>query len=299
MPPVSAGPKPLPTRSRRTTQPAGGRVVDAFGTVGDRRLRNVPLDQIEPNPDQPRKHFDAAKLELLAGSLSARGLLQPVLVRPLAGDRYELIAGERRWRAAHLAGLSHLAAFIRSDTDDGAALELALIENAARQDLSVVEEARTLSVLLDDLEVTQQVLAQRVGRSRPDLANTVRLLELPESVLDLLDSSVLSKGHGKALLTEPDPDRRLQLARDAVAHAWSVRTLERTIARAQGPDERRRPVPSDHAAAGQRLADALSGRVDAPVKVKPHGTGFRIEFAVHDRAHAETIVARFGELRKT
>lgn len=297
---MSSGPRPLPSRSPREPRPAGGRVVDAFGSVGDRRLSDVPLDAIEPNPAQPRKRFDPAALERLAASLRERGLLQPVLVRPAGRGRYELIAGERRWRAAQLAGLSHLTAFIRSDADDGTALELALIENVARQDLTVIEEARTLSALLDDLAVTQQVLAHRVGRSRSDLANTVRLLELPDAVLDRLDQGALSKGHGKALLGVPDDKRRTRLAEDAVTHSWSVRALEQAIAGTPRPARARgRIVPADQAAVGRRLADSLAGRIDARVKVNPRGTGFQIEIAAHDLAHAHAIVAQIGQPRPT
>lgn len=292
---MNSGPKPLPTRGPGNAERASGRASGAFGSVGNRRLREVPLNAIEPNPEQPRKRFDPGRLELLAASLRERGLLQPVLVRPLADDRYELIAGERRWRAAQLAGLTHLAAFVRFDADDGTALELALTENAARQDLTVVEEARTFSALLDDLAVTQQVLAKRVGRSRPDLANTVRLLELPDAVLDLLDEGALSKGHGKALLVEPDPHRRNVLARKAAAEGWSVRVLERTIASATRRLAQQSVAAPDLTEATQRLAALLAGRVDAPVKVKLYGQRFRIEISAENLAHAEAVVARLVE----
>src|SRR3954466_15410435 len=234
-------PRPLPTIERFGT--AKGR-ADPFGTanaLADTRSSDLPLDAIAPNREQPRKRFDAAALERLADSIRERGVLQPVLVRPLGDGRFQLIAGERRWRGAQLAGLTAVPAYVRSDTDDAAALELALIENAAREDLTPVEEARTLSTLIDDLGLTQAALAKRSGRSRSDLANTLRLLDLPDDVLDLIAEGRLSKGHGKSLLALPHAAERGRLARRAVDAGWSVRQLERAIS----ASAQHRPESSD------------------------------------------------------
>jgi ParB family chromosome partitioning protein len=292
-----AKPRALP--GRRRTAGATGSVAEAFGAapswVSAARLRELPREAIRPNPKQPRKRFDEEALQALAASIRERGLLQPVLVRALAGDdAYELVAGERRWRAAELAGLDHLPAFIRDDTDDASALELALIENAAREDLTPVEEARTLSALIDDLGVTQSALARRICRSRSDLANTLRLLDLPDEVLDLLDAGRLTKGHGKCLLREPDRDRRCELARRAVDGGWSVRHLERAItAAAIATDEARERVTAQHEMA-ERLAERLRGCVGDGVKVRPRGEGFAIQVVVASLADAESIVARLA-----
>src|SRR4051794_37754321 len=224
-----ATPRALPTRSDASggVDPAGR--ADPFGrpdTWADAR-RELPLAEITPNRDQPRKHFNAAALERLAESILERGVLQPVLVRRVDRGGFALIAGERRWRAARVAGLTAIPAYVRSDTDDAAALELALIENAAREDLTPLEEARTLSTLINDLGLTQAALATRIGRSRSDIANTLRLLDLPDDVLDLVADGRLSKGHGKSLLALADFTRRSDVAGRAAEHGWSVRQLER------------------------------------------------------------------------
>ena len=172
------------------------------GSLGESRLRDIPLDQIRANPDQPRKRFEKIALASLVESIRARGVLQPVIVRPVDGG-YELVAGERRWRAAQLAGEPSIPALIDDTLDGAGSLELALIENVVREDLSPIEEARTIAVLLDDLRVTGTVLAKRLGRSRADIANTVRLLDLPDEAIELIDSGELTKGHGKVLLPSP------------------------------------------------------------------------------------------------
>ena len=223
-------------------------------------------------------------------------MLQPVLVRTLADSEpaYELIAGERRWRAARMAGLDRLPAFIREDTDDASALELALIENAARQDLTPVEEARTLSTLINDLGVTQGALAERICRSRSDLANTLRLLDLPDDVLDLLDSGQLTKGHGKSLLREPTVDGRRALAQKARDGGWSVRQLERAIVSAQSTSERV-PIAALSDPETQTIADQLELCLGGRVKVRRRRTGFAIELVVPDAAAAEALLTRLAK----
>lgn len=189
------------------------------GAYGAGRLRNIALEEIRPNPKQPRRRFDDEPLLALADSIRKRGVLQPVIVRPSKRDGYELIAGERRWGASQIAGLRTIPALVDDAVDDAVSLELALIENIARADLTVIEEARTIAALLDDLNVSRADLARRVGRSRGDLAHTVRLLELPDHAIELIDTGRLTKGHGQALLTEPDYDRRRQLAHRAAESA--------------------------------------------------------------------------------
>ena len=188
-------------------------------------LRVLPLEAILPNPSQPRRHFDEEALQALAGSLQEKGVLQPVLVRPGPDGKYELSAGERRWRAAKIAGLQSIPALV-SHHDDLAALEIALIENLAREDLNPVEEARAFATLVNEFGLTQEQVGQRTGRSRGAVTNMIRLLKLHEEAIELIDRGELNMSHGKVLLSVKDLDARLPLARAAVEEGWSVRTLE-------------------------------------------------------------------------
>jgi ParB family chromosome partitioning protein len=256
---------------------------------GTGRLRDLPLEQIRANPAQPRKHFDDAALASFADSIRERGVLQPIIVRP-AADGYELVVGERRWRASQLAGESTIPALVDA-LDDAGSLELALIENVVRADLSAIEQARTLATLLDDLRLTATVLAKRLGRSRADIANTIRLLELPDEAIDLIDTGALSKGHGKALLTEPDHDRRRQLARRAADAGWSVRALEDEIGRSARPAKAHSVPHPDHAAAATRLQSALTTATGCEIRATPHRDGYRITL---DQAAADRLEQLLG-----
>src|SRR4051812_14713342 len=212
-----------------------GRGLAAILSSGGREeppgLREVATELVAPNPSQPRREFDEEALLALAESIKARGILQPLVVRPLAGGRYELIAGERRLRAAKIAGLERVPAVVR-ETEEGERLELALIENMARQDLNAVEEARACATLVEDLGLTKEEVGRRVGRSRVAVSNLVRMLELPDDVLVMIESGELSGGHGRALLLAKEQSQRLRLAREARAEGWSVRETER---RGRGP----------------------------------------------------------------
>src|SRR5215213_7837572 len=190
------------------------------GQGGGEGLRQIPLDLIDPNPHQPRQTFDEATLQELADSIRARGLLQPVVVRPLAGGRYQLVAGERRLRATRLADLDLIPAVVRH-TEDWEGLDLALAENMA------VEEARACAMLVEDLSLTKEEVGRRVGRSRVAISNLIRLLALPEEVLELIEQGTLSEGHGRAILICKDHGRRRDLARSARDEGWSVRETER------------------------------------------------------------------------
>jgi ParB family transcriptional regulator, chromosome partitioning protein len=249
------------------------------------RLRDIELERIRANPSQPRRRFDQDALAALAESIRERGVLQPVIVRPIT-DGYELVAGERRWRAAQLAGESTIPALVDDELDDAGSLELALIENIAREDLTAIEQARTLAVLLQNLRMTSTVLSRRLGRSRSDIANTVRLLELPDEAIEMIDSAVLSKGHGKALLSEPDHHRRREFARQAAVSGWSVRVLEEQIARPVRTTARQEP-PADHVAAAERLQGALATATGCDVRAVPHAHGFRITL---DQAAADGLL---------
>src|SRR3954467_15569830 len=260
-------------------------ILSVSGEPGedDVHLRDVPLDLITPNPKQPRQRFDEATLAGLAESVRRRGVLQPVLVRPVPDGTYELVAGERRWRAAPLAGLDTVPALVRA-SDGGQALEAALIENMAREDLNPVEEARACAALVEDLGLTREEVGRRVGRSRVAVSNLLRLLDLPDETLALLEEGTLSEGHGRALLLASDHADRRRLARDAATGGWSVRVLE-DRARATNDDDgrsrrrpaRRRRMHPDQAEAVGRIADALSAALGTEVRVRPAGDGDRPE----------------------
>src|SRR3954447_3788677 len=274
-------------------------ILSASGEMGedDVHLRDVPLDLIVPNPRQPRQRFDEATLAGLAESVGRRGVLQPVLVRPLPGGTYELVAGERRWRAAQLAGLETVPALVRA-SDDAHALEAALIENMAREDLNPVEEARACAALVEELGLTREEVGRRVGRSRVAVSNLLRLLDLPDEALALLEEGALSEGHGRALLLCPDHAARRRLAREAAEHGWSVRVLEDRAREADaGPRiTRRRAAPRglhpDQAEAVGRIADALGAALATEVRVRPSGTGYRAEIELSSADDAIELAQR-------
>jgi ParB family chromosome partitioning protein len=278
-----------------------GRGLAAILAVSPRdaeeELRQLPVELIEPNPHQPRRSFDVEALEALAGSIRVRGVIQPVLVRPLASGRYELVAGERRWRAARLAELETVPAIVRQD-DDAASLELALIENMVREDLNPVEEARACLALTEELGLTREEVGLRVGRSRVSVSNLLRLLDLPDEALDLLEQRVLTEGHGRALLLCPDNALRRSLARRAAAESWSVRELEARARRAGEVASRAgRPragaaLEPDRAAAIEQISDVLGTVLGADVQVRGTGRGFTAQLTFASVEEALELAAR-------
>jgi ParB family chromosome partitioning protein len=245
-------------------------------------LREIPTELIRPNPSQPRREFHDEALLALAESVKARGILQPVVVRPLPGGAYELIAGERRLRAAVIAGLGEVPAIVR-ETDESERLELALIENMAREDLNAIEEARACATLVEDLGLTKEEVGRRVGRSRVAVSNLIRMLELPDEVLAMVEAGELSGGHGRALLLVKDQAQRLRLAREARGAGWSVRETERRAREIEdGPRRRRDPGPivihPDLEDALGAAEDALSAALGREVRVRPRASGYRVEF---------------------
>ena len=271
--------------------------ADAEGR--DPELRSLPVELIVPNPNQPRKAFDEAALTALAESLRDRGVLQPVLVRPVPGGTYELIAGERRWRAAQLAGFESVPALVRPQ-DDAESLELALIENMAREDLNPVEEARAVSLLVDEMALTREEVGRRVGRSRVSVSNLLRLLELPDEALDLIQAGHLSEGHGRALLLAEDQGVRRGLARQAALEGWSVRATEeraRTAGAGQADRAARRREPevaADHAAAAAELGETLGRALGTDVRVVPRGEGYQVTLTLASHEDAVALADRFG-----
>ena len=256
-------------------------------------LRELPVSLIKPNPSQPRTNFDPAALAALASSIDATGVVQPLLVRPLPDGSFELVAGERRWRAAQQAGIEKVPAIVR-DQEEAERLQAALIENMVREDLNPVEEAKACEALIRQLGLTKEELARRVGRSRPAVSNLIRLLELPDEALELLESGDLSEGHGKALLAAPGNDVRRRLARDAARGGWSVRETEERVRLAGQPKAkpRRAAADPDAQAALRDVADALEEALGHEVSARAKGEGIVAELRFDDVREAHALARR-------
>ncbi len=235
------------------------------GAPAEDQLAQVPVGAIRANARQPRRKFDPEAHAGLTESVRAQGVVQPIVLRPLGNETYELIAGERRWRAARAAGLATVPALVR-DTDDRESLVLALVENVAREDLSPVEEARACAVLMDEFGLPLGEVADRVGRSKPSVSNRVRLLELPDDVLGLVERGTITEGHARAVLAVPDDDGRRALARTIVRRGLSVRAAEQAARWSGARTKPRRAAPIDPELAA-RARTALEHLTGAPVKV--------------------------------
>ncbi|MGH8145097.1 MAG: ParB/RepB/Spo0J family partition protein [Rhodanobacteraceae bacterium] len=227
-------------------------------------LASLAVTSIRPGQYQPRRHFDEAALDELAASIKSQGLIQPIVVRDVGRGQYELIAGERRWRAAKIAGMAEIPAVVR-DIPAQSVLAIALIENIQREELSALEEAQALRRLIDEFKLSQQQAADAVGRSRAAVANLLRLLELPEAIRDLLEDGRIEMGHARALLTLPKP-RAIALAEKAADKGWSVRELEQAVRLAQMPKSsgtsKSRNTDPDIASLERELSDTLGTRVE-------------------------------------
>jgi ParB family chromosome partitioning protein len=250
-------------------------------------LAQLPVDQIHPNAKQPRKRFDAESVSGLAESLRVQGLIQPIVVRPRLDGGYELIAGERRWRAAREAGLATVPAVVR-EADDRDTLLLGLVENVAREDLSPIEEGRAYAVLLDEFGLSLGEVAERVGKSKPTVSNRVRLLELPADVLELVARNELSEGHARAILSVPDHDVRRRLARRIVRDGMSVRAAERAAKTAGARTRERRVSAVDPALAG-RVREAFQRLTGFEAKVGAAGLQVAVDGDVGLEELAEAL----------
>ena len=262
-------------------------------------LRELPVGLIKPNPKQPRTNFDADALAGLAASIETSGVVQPLLVRPLHDGSYELIAGERRWRASQQAGLEKVPAIVR-DSEHAERLQVALIENMVREDLNPVEEARACAALVEDLGLSKEDLARRIGRSRPAVSNLIRLLDLPDEAIALLEAGELSEGHGRALLGVSGNDVRRRLARDAAKGGWSVRETENRVKLASQPKEgksNRRAVDAEETAALRDAADKLETALGHEVKVRPRGGEVSVEIRLADLDEALALARKLARKR--
>jgi ParB family chromosome partitioning protein len=260
------------------------------GGTGDSELLHLPVETIHANPRQPRKRFDGEATTALAESIRAQGLVQPVVVRPRAAGGFELIAGERRWRAAREAGVPTVPALVR-EADDRDSLVLSLVENVAREQLSAVEEARAYALLIDEFGLTLGDLSERVGKAKPTVSNRLRLLELPDDVLALVERGDLTEGHARAVLAVPDQDGRRRLARQIVRRAMSVRAAERA-ARWAGAKTRPRKVPRVDPALAERARKAAERATGFNARVAPG----RLEIAFSDQTELEELVEALERL---
>jgi ParB family transcriptional regulator, chromosome partitioning protein len=248
-------------------------------------LAYLPLADVHPNPRQPRRRFEPEAHAGLTDSIKAQGVVQPVLVRPRPSGGYELIAGERRWRAAREAGLDTVPAVIRA-ADDRDSLLLGLVENVAREALSPVEEARAYAVLVDEFGLALGEIGERVGRSKPSVSNRLRLLELPDEVLGMLDRQLLTEGHARAVLAVPDHDGRRRLAKRIVREGLSVRAAERAARWSGAKTKKPRvasPVDPALAARAREAAERLTG---LPARI----AGSKLEIGFADETQLAELV---------
>jgi ParB family transcriptional regulator, chromosome partitioning protein len=269
--------------------PASGLEQPALPTAG---IVDLPIGTIRRNPRQPRRAIEPGALDELATSIAAVGVVQPVIVREIDGG-YELIAGERRWRAAQKAGFTVIPAIVRA-ASDVESLELALIENVVRQQLNPVDEAYALKVLLEDLGVTQESLAARVGKSRSAIANKIRLLDLPQGVQESLAAGALAEGHARALLGLDERGKQLQLARRVVEKGLSVRQVEEEVRRlaVRSKPESSRVASSLDRDLVDQVRDSLFGLLGVMPRIKGRGTGGVIELPFKDTEELQNLARK-------
>lgn len=268
-PPVAAAPAPEPTQAAASEGPRG-----------------LPIELVQRNPQQPRKHFDEAELNDLSSSIKTHGVLQPILVRPIADGKYEIVAGERRWRAAQRAGLHSIPAVIR-ELNEVEVLEIAIVENVQRMDLNPIEEAQGFQALIDRFGRTQQEIADAVGKSRPHIANMLRLLQLPDDLQEMVRDGRLSSGHARAILTAPDPRA---LAQRAISEGLNVRDIERLAQIAKDEKHGPRVTP------GGSSAEAKSADTRALEQSLSNALG--LEVTINDKAGAGEVKISYKTLEQ-
>ncbi len=254
-----------------------------IGGAGTSDLAQVPVELIHPNPRQPRKRFDHEATAGLAESIRSQGIIQPVVLRPRPAGGYELIAGERRWRAAREAGVELLPALVR-DADDRDSLLLGLIENVAREELSPVEEARAYALLTDEFGLSLGEIAERVGGSKPAVSNRVRLLELSDDILSMVERGELTEGHARAVLAVPDNEGRRRLARKIVRQGLSVRAAEREARWSGAKVKRKRQAPAD-----PQLADRVRSAAETLTGFRARVTARGLEIPVESEIQLEEL----------
>lgn len=288
--------------AKRKTELGLGRGLNAL--LGDPELPAqgegsvaLPISQVEPGLNQPRKRFEQGALDDLAESIRVHGIIQPLTVRRLASGYYQIIAGERRWRAAKAAGLQEVPAVI-IEADDRKVMELGLIENLQREDLNPAEEARGYQTLMEEYGLTQEQVAQQMGKSRPAITNTLRLLALPDEVMTLMEEGVLSAGHARAILGAPTAALQKEAAKRVVAEQLSVRQTEALIKTLQKekPAQPKETGPDLSLYLGELEKD-LAGRLGRKVKIAHKGKKGRIELEYYNEQDLETLLALLQSLK--
>lgn len=260
-------------------------------------LLSLPISKVEPRNEQPREYFDEQALNDLADSITQYGVIQPIVARKLESGYYQIIAGERRWRAARIAGLTEVPVRVL-EADDRRTAELALVENLLREDLNPIEEAKGYQSLINDYGLTQEEAAKSVGRSRPAITNSLRLLSLSPAVMELVEKKELSAGHARALIPINDDARQLDAAREVIGKSLSVRRTEqlanRIIKEKKAKTEEKDPLRVDYAA---ELADELSKLLGRRVSVTEGRKGGKIELEYYDADDRETLIADLRRIR--
>ena len=287
--------------AKRKTELGLGRGLNAL--LGDPDLQpqgegsvSLPISQVEPGLNQPRKRFEPEALADLADSIRIHGIIQPLTVRRLASGYYQIIAGERRWRAAKEAGLTEVPAII-IEADDRKVMELGLIENLQREDLNPAEEARGYQSLMEDYGLTQEQVAQRMGKSRPAVANTLRLLALPEDLMQLVEEGQLSAGHARAILGAPNAELQRQAAKKVIEEQLSVRQTEALVKALQREKrEKSKPQGGDLSLYLGELEKTLSGQLGRKVKISHKGKKGRIELEYYDTQDLEDLLTLLQHL---
>jgi ParB family chromosome partitioning protein len=274
----------LPVTNTPAPQAPAAVAPVAVAPAQDAGPRGLAIDLVQRNPHQPRKHFDETELNELASSIKTHGVLQPILVRPIADGKFEIVAGERRWRAAQRAGLHFIPAVVR-DLDEVEVVEIAIVENVQRTDLNPLEEAQGFQALIDRFGRTQQEIADAVGKSRPHIANMLRLLALPDDLQDMVRDGRLSAGHARAILTAPDPRG---LAQRAISEGLNVRDVERLAQQAK--DEKHGPRASTVA------ADAKSADTRALEQSLSNALG--LDVTINDKAGAGEVKISYKTLEQ-
>lgn len=286
--------------AKRKTDLGLGRGLNAL--LGDPELPaqgegsiSLPISQVEPGLNQPRKRFDPETLSDLAESIRVHGIIQPLTVRRLASGYYQIIAGERRWRAAKQAGLTEVPAVI-IEADDRKVMELGLIENLQREDLNPAEEARGYQVLMEEYGLTQEQVAEEMGKSRPAIANTLRLLALPEDLLKLVEEGTLSAGHARAILGAPTQAMQRRAAKQVIAHGLSVRQTESLVKALQKQPAEKNAANDEIALYLGELEKSLSSNLGRKVTISHHGKKGKIQLEYYNPEDLEALLSLLNTL---
>ena len=286
--------------AKRKTDLGLGRGLNAL--LGDPELPaqgegsiSLPISQVEPGLNQPRKRFDPETLSDLAESIRVHGIIQPLTVRRLASGYYQIIAGERRWRAAKQAGLTEVPAVI-IEADDRKVMELGLIENLQREDLNPAVEARGYLVLMEEYGLTQEQVAEEMGKSRPAIANTLRLLALPEDLLKLVEEGTLSAGHARAILGAPTQAMQRQAAKQVIAHGLSVRQTESLVKALQKQPAEKKAANNEIALYLGELEKSLSSNLGRKVTISHHGKKGKIQLEYYNPEDLEALLSLLNTL---